>query len=75
MLILTMEISYSIIVANYVWVPTEKYASKHISKAETNEIDFAHSKNVESSETVLIRLTLSDKTKNNQKTKKKKQNK
>ena len=48
--------------------------ASNISKAETNEIDFAHSKNVESSETVLIRLTLSDKTKNNQK-KKKKQNK
>ena len=41
--------------------------ASNISKAETNEIDFAHSKNVESSETVLIRLTLSDKTKNNQK--------
>lgn len=41
--------------------------ASNISKAETNEIDFAHSKNVESSETVLIRLMLSDKTKNNQK--------
>ena len=45
-------------------------------KAETNEIDFAHSKNVESPETVLIRLRNSwTKMKNNQKMKKKKNKK
>ena len=45
-------------------------------KAETNEIDFAHSKNVESPETVIIRLrNYWTKIKNNKKIKKKKNKK